>query len=147
MVEAVEGGSVDDEADEDDSDGSDPDDGAVAAAAVVGEVETDAGGERRGEASSAERSSIGCMLTSVSPRPSTRLRSGPWRLARFTEEEADDAGEESGAGPRACDAMLQSIAEADEDATEGRADEEEEVEEGADAGAVGAPGAPSRRGM
>jgi hypothetical protein len=60
----------------------------------------------------------------------------------------DDLGGTSGAGRRTCDATLQSIAEADEGATGGVADDEGVgLEVGADAGAVGSPGAGAREGM
>ena len=68
--------------------------------------------------------------------------------AFFPEEEANDLGRASGAGRRTCDATLQSIAEADERATGGIADDEGMgLEVGANAGAVGSPGARTREGM
>ena len=59
----------------------------------------------------------------------------------------DGGGEESGADRRACDAKLQSIAEADEEATEGLAGGEVEEEGEADAGSVDSPEALLRIGM
>jgi hypothetical protein len=151
-VVAVEEGSTPDDdrdVDEDDddeiSDETDTGDGAVtfAAAAESEEVAVAGGGEERGAASSA---SVERMSTSVSAEPPSRAWSGPLSRGRFPAEEEDGVREGSGAGRRACDAMLQSSAEADEEATKGIADDEEE-EEGADAGAVGFPEEPSRRGM
>ena len=135
---------VDEDDDDESSDEADTDDGAVtvvAAAAEGEEVAAAGGGGERGSSASVER-----MSTSVSAGPPSRAWSGPLSRGRFPEEEEDGVGEGSGAGRRACDAMLQSSAEADEEATEGIADDEEE-EEGADAGAVGFPKEPSRRGM
>jgi hypothetical protein len=136
---------VDEDDDDESSDEADTDDGAVtvvAAAAEGEEVAAAGGGGERGSSASAER-----MSTSVSLGPPSRAAwSGPLSRGRFPEEDEDGVGEGSGAGRRACDAMLQSSAEADEEATEGIADDEEE-KEGADAGAVCSPKEPSRRGM
>jgi hypothetical protein len=126
----------------------DDDDDEAATAAVGGGLPTAEPVERRGTSTSALRSSAERMSTSDSASKSAQaVRSGPLSRALFPEEEEEDCGGASGGDRRSCDAMLQSAAEADEEATEGIADDDGGEGKGADAGAVGSPEAATRRGM